>query len=71
MAKDIESARIDLWCQVYVAYVGAANAVRLDGAVQWADIALERFDERFPLLVPPLDDKGRPWEGMPTKTGSL
>ena len=37
----------ELWCNVYVAYVSAANAVDSDGASNWADIALKRFDERF------------------------
>ena len=42
--KDI---RKKLWIDVYVAYVGAANAIKPDGAKEWADIALQRFDERF------------------------
>jgi hypothetical protein len=45
--KEIESTRMKLWCDVYVAYVGAANATLKDGAHTWADIALERFDEKF------------------------
>jgi hypothetical protein len=45
--KDTEQQRKSLWCQVYVAYVSAANATKEDGAKTWADIALERFDERF------------------------
>ena len=32
--KELESTRMKLWCDVYVAYV-------------WADIALKRFDETF------------------------
>jgi len=48
MNKDHEEQRKKLWCDVYVAYVGAANATSSDGAKSWADKALERFDERFP-----------------------
>ena len=39
--------RKKLWCDVYLAYVGASNSTNNDGAYKWADIALERFDERF------------------------
>ena len=39
--------RKKLWCDVYVAYVGASNSTNNDAAFKWADIALERFDERF------------------------
>jgi hypothetical protein len=45
--KEIESTRMKLWCDVYVAYVGAANATLKDGAHAWADLALKRFDEKF------------------------
>lgn len=45
--KEIESTRMKLWCDVYVAYVGAANATLKDGAHAWADVALKRFDEKF------------------------
>lgn len=47
MDKDHEQIRKQLWCDVYVAYVGAGNSTNSDGAHRWADIALERFDERF------------------------
>ena len=47
-----ENFRKELWCKVYVAYVSAANAIQIDGASSWADIALERFDERFKLVEP-------------------
>jgi len=53
MEKDIsieenhENQRKKLWCDVYVAYVSAANAIKEDGAKAWADTALKRFDERF------------------------
>jgi hypothetical protein len=47
MNKDIEMQRMKLWCDVYVAYVGADNSVNDDGGKRWADIALKRFDERF------------------------
>lgn len=43
-----ENIRKKLWCDVYVAYVGAANATKEDGASRWADIALKRFDDAFP-----------------------
>lgn len=42
-----DNFRKELWCNVYVAYVSAANATNKDGASNWADIALKRFDERF------------------------
>lgn len=42
-----ENIRKKLWCDVYVAYVGASNSTNNDGAYKWADIALERFDEKF------------------------
>ena len=45
--KELESTRIKLWCDVYVAYVSAANATKSDGAYIWADIALKRFDQTF------------------------
>lgn len=47
MDKDHEQQRKKLWCDVYVAYVGAANSTSPDGAKSWADKAVERFDERF------------------------
>ena len=47
MNKSHEDHRKQLWCDVYVAYVNAANATNNDGAAKWADIALKRFDERF------------------------
>ena len=43
--------RMKLWCDVYIAYVGAANATKDDGAYRWADIALKRFDERFKYVL--------------------
>jgi hypothetical protein len=45
--KELESTRMKLWCDVYIAYVSSANATKNDGACAWADIALKRFDERF------------------------
>lgn len=45
--EEHQNIRKKLWIDVYVAYVGAANAINKDGASQWADIALKRFDERF------------------------
>ena len=45
--KELESTRMKLWCDVYVAYVSAANATKSDGAYIWADIALKRFDQTF------------------------
>lgn len=39
--------RKEFWCNVYIAYVGASNSTSNDGACKWADIALQRFDERF------------------------
>ena len=53
MEKDLtqeeihENLRKQLWCNVYVAYVSAANATKEDGASKWCDIALKRFDEQF------------------------
>lgn len=55
MEKDLTQIEIhanfrkELWCRVYVGYVSAANATNKNGAYQWADIALNRFDERFKL----------------------
>lgn len=49
MEKDYhQQQRKKLWCDVYVAYVSADNSTSADGAKVWADIALKRFDERFP-----------------------
>jgi phage terminase small subunit len=45
--SQLELTRMKLWCDVYIAYVSAANAVKEDGAYIWADIALKRFDEKF------------------------
>lgn len=45
--SQLELVRMKLWCDVYIAYVSAANAVKEDGAHLWADIALKRFDEKF------------------------
>ena len=47
MNKNHQDQRKQLWCEIYVAYVSAANATNDDGAAKWADIALKRFDERF------------------------
>lgn len=53
MIKDIDykevhmKLRKKLWINVYVAYVGSSNSAKSDGAKDWADIALKRFDERF------------------------
>lgn len=48
MDKDHEAQRKKLWCDVYVAYVGAANSTNINGAKVWADVALRNFDEKFP-----------------------
>lgn len=48
MEKDHEAQRKKLWCDVYVAYVGAANSTNPSGAKEWADIALKAFDAKFP-----------------------
>lgn len=45
--EEHENIRKQLWMNVYVSYVGAANSMNKDGAAVWADIALQRFDERF------------------------
>lgn len=45
--EEHQNIRKKLWMDVYVAYVGAANATMKDGAASWADVALARFDERF------------------------
>lgn len=42
-----KNIRKKLWCDVYVAYVGASNSTDNNGAYKWADKALEKFDERF------------------------
>lgn len=54
MTKDYEDCRQKLWCDVYVAYVGASNSQNSDGAKSWADTALRRCDERFPR--PPAEE---------------
>lgn len=57
MHKDItaqeahENIRKKLWSDVYVSYVSADNSINSNGAYRWADIALERFDERFKFVV--------------------
>lgn len=48
MNKDHDQQRKKLWCDVYVAYVGADNATDKYGAKEWADVALSEFDKRFP-----------------------
>lgn len=45
--KDHEQIRKELWINIYIAYVGDANAVNQNGGKNWADIALKEFDERF------------------------
>lgn len=55
--KELESVRMKLWCDVYVAYVSAPNAIKSDGAFVWANIALKRFDEAFKEEVN--ENKGR------------
>ena len=45
--EEHQNIRKNLWINVYIAYVGAANAIKEDGATKWCDIALKRFDERF------------------------
>jgi hypothetical protein len=55
MDKDIstedfhESLRKKFWCDIYLAYVGAANSTHKEGACIWADFALNKFDEKFPI----------------------
>lgn len=44
-----ENFRKKLWCKVYLAYALAPNAINVDRGKDWADKALERFDERFKL----------------------
>jgi hypothetical protein len=44
-----ENFRKKLWCDVYVAYVSSDNSIHRDGAKNWADTALQRFDERFKI----------------------
>lgn len=56
MEKDLtkkeihENFRKELWCKVYIAYVSAANATKIDGGSVWADAALEKFDKRFEFI---------------------
>lgn len=56
MNKDHENQRKQLWCDIYIAYVTAANSTNADGAAYWADIALKRFDERFSSTKEPQTD---------------
>jgi lysozyme family protein len=44
-----EILRKEFWSKIYVAYVSSDNSINNDGAFKWADIALQRFDERFSL----------------------
>ncbi len=45
--EEHQNIRKKLWMDVYVAYVGAANSTYKEGAANWADTALEKFDARF------------------------
>lgn len=58
MNKETENTRKQFWIDVYLAYVGAENSIDTDGGAKWADIALERFDERFPSSDKPVPDNG-------------
>lgn len=49
MNKEYNLQREKFWCDVYVAYVNASNSTEF--AKKWADIALQRFDERFPPKI--------------------
>ena len=46
-AQEHKSIRKKLWIEVYVSYTGASNSVNDDSAHEWADRAVQRFDERF------------------------
>lgn len=46
--KEYKLVRQKFWINIYVAYVGAANATNPNGAERWADIALKEYDRRFP-----------------------
>ena len=48
--QEHENLRKKLWINTYVAYVSSSNSTNENGAYKWANIALERFDEKFPLI---------------------
>jgi hypothetical protein len=43
-----ERNRRTLWMNVAAYYASASNATNPSGGPDWADIALRRFDEKFP-----------------------
>ena len=57
MKKDYETMRAELWCSVYVAYVGASNSTESKGAGNWADSAVTKFDERFKERLTKADEQ--------------
>lgn len=44
--KQMQELKRNLWCNVYVAYVGSSSSVRNNAEV-WADKAVKEFEERF------------------------
>jgi hypothetical protein len=48
MNKDQDQIRMQLWCDVYTAYVASSNSTKSRYAESWADDALKCFDLRFP-----------------------
>ena len=45
--KELESVRMKLWCDTFVAYLSTSNSIFPSSASVWADKAIEDFDERF------------------------
>lgn len=46
LKKPMQELKRNLWCNVYVAYVGSSSSVKNNAKV-WADNAVQEFEERF------------------------
>jgi len=47
MNKSLKDARMELWCQVWVAVASSSNVRNNETCANWADKALADFDKRF------------------------
>ena len=47
MDREFEKVRMQLWIDMCVNVSAASNCTNSDSGPNWADYALERFDEKF------------------------
>lgn len=59
MKFEQEKARRELWINTCIAVSGCSNTINSDTPINWADKALEAFDERFKEIIT-VDGGGMP-----------